>query len=733
MNALISPTAKRPGKLLAAALLTVGALAGNILNSYALAAADDRTAADSKSATEPAGTITAIIDGKTVYLPSLKSDITAQVDGDLATVTIVQSFTNPYDQPMNASYLFPMNKDGAVYEMQMQIGSERVRAKIAKKRVAERQFEVAKSQGKSAALLQQQRPNMFTQKIANLMPGLPIQVTMRYVHPVQRIDGAYQLVLPLVVGPRYQPAGMDSNENPSAQPINSSGNSEAEHHFEEAAAELPAKTNTGAWQIDRLAAYPPTMGIDLPAEIDADRVAINVRINGGMVIQQIRSDSHSLNVQQPTPNSATVALAAGRTIDNRDFILRYQLTGEATQAGLLSHVDERGGFLSLLIEPPAIPAEDDITPREMVFVLDCSGSMNGAPMDASKAFMRTALQALRPDDTFRIIRFSDSATEFSRQPLAATPNNIRRGLKYAARLNGYGGTEMTSGIRQAFAPTEADGRIRIVTFLTDGYIGNERNVLKLLREQRGEARLYALGVGSSVNRYLLDEMGRVGRGFTRYIDPTEEPEAVATALAQRLQSPLLTDISIDWGELRASEQFPAAVPDLFAGDSLRIQAKFPGEQLGRFKITINGLVHGRKAQLPVMLDVQKTSSGNGVALTWARSNIRDAMQARSTPLEYRQPPRSDDEIQQQITQLGLDYSLVTNWTSFIAVSEHVYNSNPAANGEGQVALPQVAGVNRSAYPRQAGGAAPAAGPIVTLLIMCFGLFAGWRRKVVAAQ
>ncbi len=667
---------------------------------------------------EPAGTITATIDGNTVYLPSLKSDISAKIDGDLATVTVRQTFNNPYDVPMNARYLFPMNKSGAVYEMQMEVGNERIRAKIEKKHEATRQFEAAKSQGKSAALLQQQRPNMFTQKIANLMPGLPIAVTMQYVHPVPRLDGAYQLVLPLIVGPRFEPS--------VSHPDSEAEGDEPEHHYEEARAE---SDTTDGWSIDKLPTYPVTAGIDIPETVDADRVSINIAINGGMTINHIDSQTHALQIDRPTPGSATVQLASGRTIDNRDFVLRYQLAGESTQAGLLSHVDERGGFISLLLEPPTVPVEADISPREMVFVLDCSGSMNGAPMDASKAFMREALNTLRPDDAFRIIRFSDAATEFSTEPLAATPGNIRRGLKYAARLRGGGGTMMTSGIRQAFAPAVPAGRIRIVTFLTDGYIGNERDVLKLLRKQRGEARLFALGVGSSVNRYLLDEMGRVGRGFTRYIDPTEDPEAVARGLAQRLQSPLLTNVSIDWGRLKVSEQFPAVVPDLFAGDSLRVQAKFAAEQNGSYPILVNGLVNGRKAQLPVTLNLIDSDSGDAVALVWARSNIQDAMQARSTPKDFRNPPRTDETIQQQVTQLGLDFSLITRWTSFIAVSEQIYNDNPTENNEADIALPMVAGVSNNAYPRHAGGAAPAAGPMATLLVMMLALTAGWRCRV----
>src|SRR5690606_28700105 len=205
-----------------------------------------------------------------------------------------------------------------------------------------------------------------------------------------------------------------------------------------------------------------------------------------------------------------VALQEGRTIDNRDFVLRYRLAGAATEAGLLVQADESGGYFSLLIEPPAAPADADVTLREMVFLLDCSGSMHGLPMDASKAFMREALRKLRPTDSFRIIRFSDDATEFSEAPLPATADNIRRGLAYTDGLRGMGGTMMARGIRRALEVPAPPGSLRIVTFLTDGYIGNEAEILRLVEELRGGARLYAFGVGSGVNRHLLDELGRAG-------------------------------------------------------------------------------------------------------------------------------------------------------------------------------------------------------------------------------
>ncbi|MEW6166106.1 MAG: VIT domain-containing protein, partial [Pseudomonadota bacterium] len=521
-----------------------------------------------------AGTIEARLDGRTIRLPSLKTDVHADIAGDLATVSVVQTFANPGEVPLDATYLFPLNHDAAVYEMSMEVGAERIRAQIQETQQAEQTFARAKSEGRAAALLKQQRPNMFTQQVANLMPGLPITVTLRYVQTVPKVDGDYQLVIPLVVGPRFQPP--DVGVLPAVEAVPEP---------------VPAAASAGHWTLDALPAYPPVFGLELPPTIDAGRVALSITLDGGLPVRALRSDTHAIDARAESALRWQIGLEAGRVVDNRDFVLRYSLAGSGTAAGLLTHYDARGGFFSLLIEPPAAPDDADITPREMVFLLDCSGSMHGLPMSASKAFMRAALSKLRPTDHFRIIRFSDSATEFSREPLPATPDNIRRGIDYTDRLQGMGGTMMSSGIRQALEVPPPPGTQRIVTFLTDGYIGNEYEILRMVYALLGDARLYAFGVGSGVNRFLLDEIGRAGRGFTRYMDPTEDVESVAAELTERLQSPLLTDIEIDWNGLPVAQLAPAAIPDLFAGQSIRIQWRY--DKAARGTIRIHGRAGGR--------------------------------------------------------------------------------------------------------------------------------------------
>ena len=653
----------------------------------------------------PGGSVEADVGGQRLVFPLLRTDVDVDIQGDLAQVKVVQTFSNPLREAVHARYLFPLNKDAAVHHMSMQVGNELIRAQIERVEVAERKFDAAKKEGRAAALLKQHRPNMFTQEVANLMPGLPIRVEIQYAQTVPKVDAEYELVVPLVVGPRFQPQG--SGEPPPVSddvvPVAAEG------------------APFGQWELELLPSYPPV----IPDEIGADRVGLHIVVNAGVPIQAIESPTHAVSVDDSSPYRNEVVLTEGRTIDNRDFVLRYALGAAEPQAGVLAHMDERGGFFSVLIEPPAAPAQTQILPREMVFVLDCSGSMSGTPMAASKAFMRAALEGLRPTDSFRIIRFSDSATEFSATPLPASASNVRRGIAYTDSLAGMGGTMMSSGIRQALAvPTPRDA-VRIVVFLTDGYIGNEFEILRLIENRLDDARLYAFGVGTGVNRYLLSEMARVGHGFARYMDPTEDIGEVAETLAMRLDAPVLTDIEIDWGDMPVEDVTPALVPDLFAGESVRVQGRY--REPGRYHIGVRGRAPGHQANLRLEValpDEASTSGGEAIAAIWARSAVRDAMHALITPAPRRSDGASDDNLKARVTQLGLDYNLVTRWTAFVATSEQVYNTSSADTKTHDVPLPMVKGVNNNAYPAASfGGYAAPEAPLGLALAALLGLLA----------
>lgn len=638
-----------------------------------------------------AGEVQAHVNGKIISFPSLKTDVTADIQGDLAAVTVVQTFINPTSQPLNATYLFPLNKDAAVHAMQMQVADEIIEARIAKFADARKTFETAKNEGKAAALLEQKRPNMFTQNVANLMPGVPIVVTLKYVQTVPRVDGAYELVVPLVVGPRYHPIQRPNVVARAAGiPI-----------ADDAGSTPAAPAANGVWRFSPAPAYPPVNGLTAPpTAVDEDRVSLKVNLTAGVAIEDVTSTTHAIRATGDS-NSKTrsLTLAGGRTIDNRDFIVRYTLAGTAIQAGLLAHKDETGGTLSLLIEPPAVSDAATVTPREMIFILDTSGSMNGEPIEASKSFMAQALRMLRSDDYFRIIRFSSSASELSAGPIPATPANLRAAVSFVNDLQANGGTEVLAGLRLAFNNQPLPGTHRMLVFLSDGYVSNEAEILNLVAAGIGNAHTYVLGVGTGVNRYLLAEMAHQGRGFMRIIDPTEKSEEAAVAFAKRLDATLMTDLTIDWGDLAVADVTPAKLPDLFAGNSLRVQARYT--KGGEHVINIKGKIRGQEATLPVKLSLPDEATGEdtrAVPLIWARTKIKDYMRILMTPEPLRHGTHSNAAIEDAITKLGLTYHLATQWTSFVAVATKVLNPAPATTQDTDINLPKVKGVGEGAYP-----------------------------------
>lgn len=677
-----------------------------------------------------AGRIVAERDGRRIELPLLKSDVSVTIEADMATIDITQSFANPTTGPLEAEYLFPLNQHAAVYAMEMRVGDQIVQAVIREKAEAEAAYRQAKSDGKAAALLTQHRPNMFTQRVANLMPGQPIEIRLRYVQMVPKIEGAHTLVIPLIVGPRYQsPAESDAvlaAATTAAAAPDGAPDGAAQAPETAAATDAAAPdTHTAAaadntWQIAPQPDYPPVAGLALPESVVAGRVSLDLTLSSGLELGAFGSTTHPLAIDRKG-DRLTARFADGQVMENRDLVITYTLGGAGLDAAVLSHSDARGGFLSLMLEPPHIePAQ--VMARELIFVLDTSGSMSGAPMAASKRFMRAALAGLRPQDRFRIIPFSNAARHFARAALPATPANLRAGGQFVDQLSAGGGTEIDSAIRAAFATRRPADTLRIVVFLSDGYIGGEHRVLRTIDQQIGAARIYAFGVGNAVNRYLLDSMAEMGRGYARYVGLDDDALEVAEQLAADLKSPLMTDIAVDWGDVDVSGVSPARIPDLFAGGSVRLYARH--RAAGPASVQVTGRVNGRAASMTVPLTLTDAPDQAALPLIWARNRIA---QLERNIAVGRDPEASDAEI----TRLGLAFSLQSKNTSFIAVSRQVVNATGTPARHAAVPLPMVDGVTEKAY---AGGFAGASTPepetlLGLILIAALSLIGSrrWRR------
>lgn len=340
---------------------------------------------------------------------------------------------------------------------------------------------------------------------------------------------------------------------------------------------------------------------------------------------------------------------------NKDFVLRFRVTGDEIKAGLLTHKDERGGFFTMMLYPPAQMNIMRRAPVELVFVLDCSGSMDGRPISQAKEAIRAGLKLLQPLDSFQLINFSMSAAKLGSRPLAATPENIRSALRYLDRLNAEGGTEMIEGIKGALDFPHDPHRLRFVCFLTDGYIGNEEEILREVDRKLGPSRIFSFGVGTSVNRYLLDSMAREGRGAVAYLLSETDSAPVMREFFERISHPALTDLQIDWNGMNVKEVYPKRLPDLFTGRPVLLTGRFSGEAPAFVNVRARQGEDRREIAAPVYHE----DASPALANIWARSKIADlsARAIRSQVLDF-----TGD-----IRKTALDYGLLSQFTAFIAV------------------------------------------------------------------
>ncbi|MFZ5469128.1 MAG: VIT domain-containing protein, partial [Myxococcota bacterium] len=399
------------------------------------------------------------------------TDVRAEVTGFVSSVTVTQEFDNPFTTPVEAIYVFPLPDDAAVDQMTLTAGERVIRATIQKREEARRLYEEAKAQGRRAALLDQERPNIFTQSVANLLPGERVKVTLHYVAPLRYDDGLYTFNFPMVVGRRYIPGEALAGE---------------------------AQGSGVEPDTDRVL---DASRISPPEERTGRDINVTLKLDVGAPVEELLSPSHRMNVDFSSQEKAQVTLAASDRIPNKDFILRWKVTGPSKRAALLA-TGGRGGTFALMLMPESAEVQRAPVPKEMVFVIDTSCSMAGAPLDAAKRAMRSALEQMNPDDTFMLIDFADRATAFHDSPLPNIPSLVSRATSYLSALPAAGGTNQLAGLLRALQLPKDPQRLRLVLLMTDGFIGNESEILAAAERELGEARVFGFGVGANVNHYL---------------------------------------------------------------------------------------------------------------------------------------------------------------------------------------------------------------------------------------
>jgi Ca-activated chloride channel family protein len=565
---------------------------------------------------------------KEIPLPLKHTDVKGQISGSIATVDVTQQFHNPYDQKIEAVYVFPLPQNAAVNEFIMTIGDRRIRGIIRERQEAERIYQEARSQGYVASLLTQERPNIFTQKVANIEPGKAIDVNIKYFNTLAYVDGWYEFVFPMVVGPRFNPPGFTDGVGAVARGKPGISGQKTEVQYLK------------------------------PGERSGHDISLAVDIDAGVAIEQVACSSHVITKSPTIPEKMSVQLSSLDSIPNKDFVLRYKVAGKTVKSALVTHRDERGGFFTLMLYPPENLSYLKRAPMEMIFVLDCSGSMNGKPIAKAKQAITRALKKLQPDDTFQVIRFSNNASQLGPDPLPATPENIRKALAYVESLEGEGGTMMIEGIKAALDFAHDAHRFRLVSFMTDGYIGNEAEILAAIHQRLGATRIFSFGVGSSVNRYLLDRMAKLGKGAVAYIGLDDNASEVVDLFYDRITHPALTDVNVDWGWMQVSDVHPRQIPDLFVGRPVILTGRFTGQ--GSTRIRVSGKVGDLTEEINIPVNFNDSGTVHaGIACVWARKKI----ETLANQAIYDTNP----DLPGQIKQVALEYGLMSAYTAFIAV------------------------------------------------------------------
>jgi len=585
-------------------------------------------------------------------LPLRSTSASVDVAGVIANVTVEQVYTNTGTTPLHARYVFPASTRAAVHGMRLTVGGRTVEAKIQERQQARATYERAKAEGKSASLLEQERPNVFTMEVANVLPGDVVKVELRYTELLVPTDGVYELVYPTVVLPRY------SNAPAALAP---------EHDGWVKSPYLPegeGPSSTFGWK---------------------------ARLTSGLTIQEVAVPSHAVDVAWTGRSQAQVTLApTERRGGDRDVVLRYRLAGAKVESGLVLQDGPGEKFFLLTVEPPARVAADDLPPREYVFVIDVSGSMHGFPLDTAKHLIADLIGGLRPTDTFDVILFSGASQTLSPRSLPASRENVARALRLVEQQTGGGGTELLPALREALALPRAEGTSRSLIVITDGGISDEKAMFQHIRGHLGDANVFSFGIGSSVNRYLVEGVARAGLGEAFVVTNPREAAPVAAAFRRYVESPVLTGIQVAYEGFQVSDVEPGAIPDLLAQRPIVVQGKWTGAAQGTIKVT------GRtgRGRFEQVIDVARSATrtqDDALRYLWARTRI-----AALSDFSARE---ESEEERQELVRLGLAYNLLTRHTSFVAVLQEV--RNPGGQGKDvDQALPLPQGVSALAVGGQ---------------------------------
>lgn len=581
--------------------------------------------------------------GATEVLPLKSTSAKVRIAGVIAHVTVSQVYQNRGNQPVEAVYVFPGSTRSAVHAMQMKIGSRTITARIETRDQAQKDYNAAVKKGRTASLLEQQRPNVFEMHVGNIMPGDLVEVEIAYTETLQQREGVYEFVYPTVAGPRYHKGSSEGNGGP--------------------------EWNANPWLKE--------------GELPAYTFDLDCSILSGLPLREVRCTSHQVEIDYTDRNSASVKLGNSELHGgNRDFILQYRLGGEGVESGVWLYSDGKENFFMASIQPPARMESEMIPPREYIFIVDVSGSMYGFPLQVSKKLISGLLNGLKPSDQFNILFFSGGSAQFARQSVAATGENISAALRMLDGQQGGGGTELLPALKQALSMKASGNYARTFVIATDGYVTVEKEAFELIRTSLNEASFFSFGIGSSVNRFLIEGLAHAGAGESCIITSEQEATEKAGSFLKYISSPLLTGVNIAFNEFMVDEPEPASVPDLFASRPVVIFGKYRGKPQG--SIVLSGKTGKGDYEVRIPLSQAVVSSDNeAIKYLWAREQIQRVDDYAGG---YSGVPK---DVEERVTGLGLRYNLLTSYTSFVAVDSLIRNDgSPVVTVRQPLPLPE---------------------------------------------
>ncbi|WP_053002624.1 VIT and vWA domain-containing protein [Kordia jejudonensis] len=557
-------------------------------------------------------------------IPLKSTIVDVKISGNIAHVQITQTYQNTGNVPIEAKYVFPLSTQAAVHNMQMTIGDRTINAKIFEKQQAQRVYDQALKAGKRAAKLDQHRPNVFQMNVGNIVQNDTVTIDIYYTELLVPLAGKYEFVFPNVVGPRF------TGENTSGETV-----------FNQ-----PYTKNGVA---------------------DTFAYDFNVQINSGIPIADVSSNTHNIKVHYPNTRIAEISLTnENKNPSNRDFILNYGMRGKEIQTGLLLYEHEDEKFFAYMMEPPKASETVKPTAKEYLFVVDVSGSMNGYPMQVSKKLLRNLLINLPETDHYNILFFAGGSKILAPKPMACTKENIEKGLNFLTNIRGGGGTRLLHALETAYAlPRMNNSSARSMVVITDGYVSVERKAFDLIEKNLGHANVFTFGIGSSVNRFLLEGMAKVSSSESFIVTEMNKADEVAEKFRNYIKSPLLTQIRIKAEGFEAYDITPSSIPDVFASRPILVFGKYKGDLNGKLIITGQQGTGIFKKEFSVA-NGMLSKDNKALRYLWARKKIERLD-------DYRK--HFGNNTKQQVIDLGLQYNLVTQHTSFVAVDHEVVNAN----------------------------------------------------------